>query len=1198
MAKATLINPTHNMESSSKKLRPYQVRLVTDVCRATEDILVEQPTGSGKTVQIVTLVAMHLGRRFSHAVITAPQTQIEQGFTKRDYDTVAFPECQGVAVPSIQVPNKPPNALIKGSRESRLGSVKRVIHYLRQPGPLEHAFACTHAALNRLTADDLPEDLSGKALFIDEAHHASADALSQIVTLWRERGGQLFFFTATPYRSDGRPVQLEGMRSFRRSLAEHMAEGFAPRHLESEIVALGQPGDAITAAQFTGEEAPPGSYFEGLVAGIRHRWLEDGKPKAIVRVPPMQGGKSGELVASLLQALTSHGARVLDATGTSASDKDRFLTALEAEKNRTHATSAFDVMIGIQRVLEGTDWPVCSAVYCVGMPGSLNTVVQFLGRAMRLKGEDYPSDQRDRARLVFFVPCGGGAALADLSIDHSRHALLTCCFLADHEVGQEWIVLREVRRGIEAALGNPNDNLAAADADNEAQEALDPQVRAEIELAMASAREQIISNGGEPTVGEVVELATKTRPDLPEAAIQRVATEVLAGQPGSAGAEVREMLHGEVSKQLRIDPIIKKAMEEAFAVVLEEFRDVTLKDSTVLESVGRQIHGVTGGQMREFAKRLQDAAPRPLTEEQILTWADSHHERTSLWPKIDSGPVEDAPGESWANIDAALRAGVRGLSGGSSLPQLLEEHRGVRNRKNLPLLTVEQILAWADVHHERTGEWPQRPFGPINEAPGETWMGIENALRRGDRGLLSGSSVAQLLADHRGVRNISNLFPLSEEQILGWADAYHNRTGQWPRLKSGPIPETAGETWSSVNSALVRGIRGLPGGSSLPNLLAMKRNARSHLYLSMLTKEQILAWSDAHYARNGQWPTSASGLIGEVGDETWRNVDVSLRQGLRSLSGGSSLAQLLAECRRVRNPSAPPLLTQQQILCWADTYHERTGRWPRQNSGSIPEAPDETWTAMEFALSRGSRGLPGGFSLARLLAEHRGVRNRQDLPSLSTEQILVWADMHYEQTGRWPGVSSGPIQGVPGETWSAVEQALRKGHRGLPGGSSLAQLLAEHCQVRNRSSLPKLTLDQILAWADAFHERTARWPKASSNSIDESPGETWKNVDEALHRGHRGLPGNSSLAKLFSQERGVRNSHNLPRLTLYQILEWADSHYEKKGQWPRQSSGAILDAPGEAWVNVNQALNKGLRGLPGGSSLARLLREHRECSAS
>src|SRR5437773_8674136 len=125
------------MQSTTKELRPYQVRLVTDVCRATEDVLVEQPTGSGKTVQIVTLVAMQLGQRFTHAVISAPQEQIEQGFVKRDYENIAFPDCPGVAVPPLQTPK----ALIQGARESKLGSVKRVIHYLRQPGPLDHAFA-------------------------------------------------------------------------------------------------------------------------------------------------------------------------------------------------------------------------------------------------------------------------------------------------------------------------------------------------------------------------------------------------------------------------------------------------------------------------------------------------------------------------------------------------------------------------------------------------------------------------------------------------------------------------------------------------------------------------------------------------------------------------------------------------------------------------------------------------------------------------------------------------------------------------------------------------------------------------------------------------------------------------------------------------------------------------------------------------
>jgi pyrroloquinoline quinone (PQQ) biosynthesis protein C len=1014
--------------------------LVADVSRATEDVLVEQPTGSGKTVQIVTLVAMHLGRRFSHAVTSAPQEQIEEGFVKRDYQVVAFPDCPGVATSAIQVPR----GLINGARESRLGSVKRIIRYLHQPGPLDHAFACTHAALNLLTPEDLPADLAGKALFIDEAHHASADGLSQIVALWRERGGQLLFFTATPYRGDGRPVRLDGMRSFRRSLAEHMDDGFAPRHLESEIVALGKPGDKITAAQFTGEEAPPSCYWDGLIAALCRRWLEDGKPKTIVRVPPMQGGRSGELVRRLREAFSAQGARVLDATGTGAADKQRFLTALDAEKSRTYATSAFDVLVGIQRVLEGTDWPVCSAVYCVGMPGSLNTVVQFLGRAMRLKGKDYPEAQRDRARLVFFVPCGGGAALADLSIDHSRHALLTCCFLADHEVGQEWIVLREVRRGIEAALGAPAENPAAADAENEADEALDPEVRAEVELAMANAREQILSNGGEPTVGEVVQLATSTRPDLPEAALHRVAAEILAAQTTPDGAPVREAIQREVATRVRIDPAVKEAMAAAFAVVLEEFRDVTLNDSAVLESVGRQVHGVTGGQMRQFAQRLQEAVPRPLTEEQILAWADAHQQRTGRWPGLESGTIQEAPGETWKAVNHCFRLGLRGLTGGSSLARFLEEKRGVRNLSNLPPLTEEQILAWADEQFQTTSKWPKVKAEVVQSAPGETWSAINLSLEIGARGLPGGSSLAKLLAKYRGVRNPKGLPELTEQQILVWADEHYARTGEWPKMTSGVISAYPGETWMTIQDALQRGLRGLPCGSSLARLLAKHRDVRNRIDPPPLAVEEILEWADAAFQRTGEWPNQYSGPVVESPGDTWAGVNFALKVGSRGLPEAGSLAQLLSERRGVRNRAELPELSTAQILAWVDAHHERTGRWPNPRSGSIPEAPGETWSVVQSALSKGLRGFPGGSTLAQLLQSHRGFRNIHDLPPLSEEQIIVWAEAHYRRMGQWPKKDSGSIESAPGETWNGVQIALIRGRRGLPGGSSLARLIKEH----------------------------------------------------------------------------------------------------------------------------------------------------------
>ena len=319
--------------------------------------------------------------------------------------------------------------------------MKQIGAYLRQSGPMDHGLACTHAALNQLTPEQLPNDLTGRALFIDEAHHASADGLAQLVTLWRERGGQLFFFTATPYRGDGRQVRLEGMRTFRRSLAEHMAEGFAPRHLESEIVALGQPGDAITGGQFTGEEAPPSSYFEALIAAIGRRWVEDGKPKTIVRVPPMKGGKSGELVNRLLQTLAAQGARVLDATGTDGGTKailgrpgrreEPDLCRIGIRCHGGHSAGAGgDGLAGVQCGLLCGDAGVAEYRGAVPGPGD---ATQGRGLSSRTAGS---------GQAGLFVPCGGGAALADLSIDHSRHALLTCCFLADHEVGEEWIVLR------------------------------------------------------------------------------------------------------------------------------------------------------------------------------------------------------------------------------------------------------------------------------------------------------------------------------------------------------------------------------------------------------------------------------------------------------------------------------------------------------------------------------------------------------------------------------------------------------------------------------------------------------------------------------------------------------------------------------------------------------------------------------------
>jgi hypothetical protein len=230
---------------------------------------------------------------------------------------------------------------------------------------------------------------------------------------------------------------------------------------------------------------------------------------------------------------------------------------------------------------------------------------------------------------------------------------------------------------------------------------------------------------------------------------------------------------------------------------------------------------------------------------------------------------------------------------------------------------------------------------------------------------------------------------------------------------------------------------------------------------------------------------------------------------------------LLVDRRGVRQRDYLPRLNVPEILAWADAFHARTGRWPSRESGAVTEAPGETWKMIDVALSMGLRGLPGGSSLARLLARERGVRNRMDLPPLGIPEILRWADVHRERHGTWPSFCSGPIPEAPGETWLSVDAALRQGGRGLAGNSSLARLLAAERGVRNKSDVPPLTEGQILAWADAHHARTGRWPTRKSGPISEAPGETWSGVDAALQRGHRGLPSGSSLAQLLGWGRGV-----------------------------------------------------------------------------
>ena len=223
-----------------------------------------------------------------------------------------------------------------------------------------------------------------------------------------------------------------------------------------------------------------------------------------------------------------------------------------------------------------------------------------------------------------------------------------------------------------------------------------------------------------------------------------------------------------------------------------------------------------------------------------------------------------------------------------------------------PRLTIAQILAWADAHHDRTGAWPRKTTGHITGTRDETWNGMHEALLKGRRSLRGGCTLATLLERHRGVRHKQHAPRFSARRIRTWAGRYRRETGRWPTVRSGPIPESPADTWGKVNAALLLGYRGLPGGQTLSALLhgrgAPIFNTRPSTPERRRPRpaqsvEEILRWADEHFRRRGAWPKLYSGPVAGSGGDTWLTVDRALRRGRRGLPGGGSLALLLARER-------------------------------------------------------------------------------------------------------------------------------------------------------------------------------------------------------------------------------------------------------------------------------------------------------------
>jgi len=444
----------------------------------------------------------------------------------------------------------------------------------------------------------------------------------------------------------------------------------------------------------------------------------------------------------------------------------------------------------------------------------------------------------------------------------------------------------------------------------------------------------------------------------------------------------------------------------------------------------------------------------PLDEDLILSWADEHFQRTGAWPVVVSGQVDGHEDENWNSVDMALRKGFRGLLLGSSLAILLQERRGAVYKNNKPEFTVEQVLAWADLHYERHGRYPYDTDGPIEGAVGETWGAVENALRQGLRGLPGKSSLFKLLNENRRMGRLQRTRPpLTEDFVLYWADAHFATHGSWPKGESGPVDGQPGESWGGIQAALIVGHRGLGPGSSVLKLLVKHGRVSPKPDLLDLTVEQILEWADRYHETHGSYPQRNIEVIEGTGGETWEGVNRALVHGRRGLPGNSSLAKLFEAHRGVHNQRSYPKLSIEQILEWMDDHHARTGEWPNKKSGTVQACPPRKWKSIDNALSSGLQGDCPPTTLVQLAVTRRGKKDVRAVPPFSIDQITGWMTAYAGRHGKYPSAQAGSIEEAPGELWHRVESALILGQRGLPGGQTLATLRK---QLIDEGTIPNL----------------------------------------------------------------------------------------------------------------------------------------------
>lgn len=359
--------------SATNELGMREMQAKAYAARDKRFLLIKAPPASGKSRALMFIALDKLAHQgLKRVVVAVPEKSIGRSFLNTPLKPFGFFADWSVA-PYY-------NLIDVKNEQDKKG---RFIEFFRQSKA--RILLCAHATLRNATKEMNDEEFNDTLLAIDEFHHTSADAQSNLGDVVRRvmnnSTGHIVAMTGSYFRGDGLPVlrqedearffpitynyyeQLNGYRYLKNLLlGYHFYQGSYLDHL-AEV--LDTTKKTIIHIPSINSRASTGNKYE--------------ETDRIMKQIGKKVSKDYDTGIYTLQTPDGRLLKVADLVEDDTQERNRVQDYLQRMKRKED----MDIIIALGTAKEGFDWQWCEMCLTIGVRGSLTEVIQIIGRCTR-----------------------------------------------------------------------------------------------------------------------------------------------------------------------------------------------------------------------------------------------------------------------------------------------------------------------------------------------------------------------------------------------------------------------------------------------------------------------------------------------------------------------------------------------------------------------------------------------------------------------------------------------------------------------------------------------------------------------------------------------------------------------------------------------------------------------------------------------